>query len=123
MVHTQGGVWPRQESCNLRGVQGLALVLSEVSRLSSEASGSNGRFGGPHTTRCIHKVVHTQGGANTRRFVATAGVLLFKGGAGVGPCVERSELKQWEVWRSTYKAMHTQGGAHTMRSVATAGVL
>ena len=36
--------------------------------------------------------VHTQGGAHTRRFVATAGVLLFKRGAGAGPRVERSEL-------------------------------
>ena len=36
--------------------------------------------------------VHTQGGAHTRRSVATAGVLLFKGGAGAGPRVKRSEL-------------------------------
>ena len=38
------------------------------------------------------KAVHTQGGAHTRRSVATAGVLLFKGGAGASPLVERSEL-------------------------------
>ena len=44
-----------------------------------------GWFGGPHTRRCIHKVVHTQGGAHTRRSVATARVLLFKGGAGLAP--------------------------------------
>ena len=42
--------------------------------------------------RCTHKAVHTQGSAHTGRFVATEGVLLFKGGAGAGPCVERSEL-------------------------------
>ena len=35
--------------------------------------------------------VHTQGGAHTKRSVATAGVMLFRGGAGAGPCVERSE--------------------------------
>ena len=33
----------------------------------------------PHTSPCIHKAVHTQGGAHKRRSVATAGVLLFKG--------------------------------------------
>ena len=42
------------------------------------------------------------------RFVATAGVLLFK-----GP----------QARRYTHKAVHTQGGAHKRRSVATAGVL
>ena len=36
-----------------------------------------GGSGGPHTRRCIHKVVHTQGGAHRRRPMATAGVLLF----------------------------------------------
>ena len=44
--------------------------------------------------RCTHKAVHTPGGANTRQSVATAGVLLFKGVAGAGPRVERSEPKQ-----------------------------
>ena len=47
--------------------------------------------------------------------MATAGVLLFKGGAGAGPRVERIEPKQGVVWRSTHKAVHTQGGAHTRR--------
>ena len=37
-VHTQGGLWPPQESCYLRGVWGLAPASSEVSRLSSAAS-------------------------------------------------------------------------------------
>ena len=40
-----------------------------------------------------HNAVHTQGGAHTRRSVAAAGVLLFKGGARAGPLVERSELQ------------------------------
>ena len=40
--------------------------------------------------RCTHKAVHAQGGAHTRWPVATAVVLLFKGGAGVGPRVELS---------------------------------
>ena len=38
------------------------------------------------------KAVRTQGGAHKRRFVATAGVLLFKGPPG--------------------KAVHTKGGTH-----------
>ena len=52
--------------------------------------------------------------------MATARVLLFKGGAGAGPRVERSEPKQGVVWRSTskgtytrryiHKAVHTHGG-------------
>ena len=45
--------------------------------------GGGGQVGGG----CIH----TEGGAHTRQFVATAGVLLFKGSAGAGPRVERSE--------------------------------
>ena len=39
--------------------------------------------------------IHTEGGAHTRRSVATAGVLLFKGGAGAGARVERSEPRWW----------------------------
>ena len=53
-VHTQGGLWPLQESCYLRGLQGLAPA-------SSEASRSKGRFGGTRTRQGIHNVVHTQG--------------------------------------------------------------
>ena len=100
---------------------GLAPVLSE-------ASTSNGRFGTPHTRRRIHKVVHTQRGAHTRPSIGTTRVLLFKGAwASLG--VQRSEPKQWEVWRSTHtrrcihKVVHTQGGAHTRRCLATARVL
>ena len=52
--------------------------------------------------------MHTEGGAHTRRSVATTGVLLFK-----GP----------QARRYTQKAVHTQGGADKRRSVATAGVM
>ena len=47
--------------------------------------------GGAQRRWCTHKAVHTQGGAHTRRSVTTAGVLLFKGGAGAGPRVECSQ--------------------------------
>ena len=67
--------------------------------------------------------VHTQGGAHTRRSVATVGVLLLKGGMGARPCVESSKPKQGVVWPSTHKVLHTQGGAHKRRSMATTGVL
>ena len=52
------------------------------------------------------KAVHSHGGAHARRFVANAGVLLSKGGggAGAGPRLERSDLKQGVVWRSIGKA-------------------
>ena len=82
--------------------------------------------------RCTHKAVHTQGGAHIRRSVATAGVLLFKRGAGVGPCVKRSEPRCTmcgarvggvHTRRCIHKAVHTQGGAHTRWSVATVEVL
>ena len=49
-------------------------------------------FKGPQARRYTQKAVHTQGGAYKRRSVATAGVVLFKGGAGAGPRVERGEL-------------------------------
>ena len=83
-VRTKSGQWPLQNSCCLRGVRGLASV-------TSGASQSMGRFGGPRTRPCIHKVVHTQGRARTRWSVATTGVLLFMEGARAGPRIKRSE--------------------------------
>ena len=93
-MHTQGGLWPPQESWYLRGVRGLAPASSEVSR-------SRGWFGGPQARQYTHKAVHTQCGAHAKRSVATVGVLVFKGG---GPRVERSEPKEVVVWRSTGNA-------------------
>ena len=66
--------------------------------------------------------MHTQGGAHIGRSVATAGILILKGGVGAGPQVEQSEPKQGEVGQSRHKAVHAQGGAHTRQSVATARV-
>ena len=49
----------------------------------------------PRCAMCVGRVA----GAHTRRSVATAGVLLFKGGAGAGPRNERSEPRcGGEVW-------------------------
>ena len=52
--------------------------------------------GSGYGRRGTHKAGHTQGGAHTRRCTqkavnSSAGVLLFKGGAGAGPRVERNE--------------------------------
>ena len=60
-MHTQGGLWPPQESCYLRGVWGLAPALSEARRLSSVASRSEGLAvhtqGNAYTRQCTHKAV------------------------------------------------------------------
>ena len=52
-------------------------------------------FKGLQARRYTQKVVHTQGSAHKRQPVATAEVMLFKGGAGAGPRIERSEPKVW----------------------------
>ena len=58
--------------------------------------------------RYTQKAVHTQGGTQKRRSVATAGVMLSR-----GP----------RARRYTQMAVLTQGGTHQRRSVATAGVM
>ena len=68
-VHTQGGTHKR------RSVATVGVML----------------FKGPQATPYTQKAVHTQGSAHKRRSVA--GVMLFKGGAGAGPRVERSKPK------------------------------
>ena len=40
--------------------------------------------------RSTHKAVHTQGSAHTRRFVATARVLLFTGVRGLAPALSKA---------------------------------
>ena len=48
-------------------------------------------FKGSQARRYTQKAVHTQGGTHKTRSVASAGVMLVKGGARAGPRVERSE--------------------------------
>ena len=62
---------------------------------------------GPQARRYTQKAVHTQGGTHKRRSVATAGVMLFKGGAGAGPRVERSEPKVGGGWVGGGDFVHT----------------
>ena len=94
--------------------------------------------GGAHTRRCIdkaghaqgsaytrwyiHKAVHAQGSAYTRQSVATTEILLFKGGAGAGPSVKRTELRCTmcvgrvggaHTRQCIHKGVHAQGGADT----------
>ena len=89
--------------------------------------------GSAYTRQCTHKAVHKQGDAHKRRFVATAGVLLFKGGCRGWPLRPAKLAEAREVlavhtqggahirW-CTHKAVHTQGDAHKRRFVATAAV-
>ena len=109
--YTTGGLWPPQEYCYFRGVHRAKRAVAGGWLVLHRAS------------RYTHKAVHPQGGAHKRRSVATARVLLFKGRAGAGSCIERSEPQQGVGWCSICKAVHTQGGAHKKRSVATARVL
>ena len=78
--------------------------------------------GGTYTRQCTHKAVHTQGSAYTRQFVATTEILLFKGGAGAGPNVKRTELRCTmcvgrvggaRTRQCIHKGVHAQGGADT----------
>ena len=83
MVQTQGGAHTKRCIATTRGmlmkgeVQGLASTLSVASwcvgRVSSR-TWESARVGGAHITWCI-QVVRRQGGAHTRRFVATVGVM------------------------------------------------
>ena len=83
---------------------------------ANEARSGGLGVGGWH---CTHKAVQTQGGARTRRLVATTQVLSFKWGARAGQWVGRSQPKctmcvgrvgSGHTRRCIHKAMHTQGG-------------
>ena len=81
--------------------------------------------GGAHGGQCIHKAVHTKGGP-----YPTQESCYLSGDGGAGPrikrrepFVERSEPRQWNVWRFTHKSVPAQGGAHNRHCVATARVL
>ena len=113
------------------GEGGLALMrrTGSVWRTGGANKAHGGRGVGANKARsgvgwrCTHKSVHTQGGAHTRLSVATAGILLFKGGCrGWPPCrAKRAEVINvcGKGRRCTHKAVHRQGGAHTRQSVAT----
>ena len=137
-VHTQGGAYTRwcthnavhtQGSANTRRSVGTARVLSFKGggvwvgpRVKRSEVKQGEVWQSTHTRRCIHKVVHTQGGAHTRRSVATAGVLLFKGGC---LCWPPRGAKRAEARGGL--AVHTQGGAYTRwrthKAVQTQGAL
>ena len=106
MVHTQGGLWPRV--LLFHGGRG-SWPLRPVKRDESWGGLRVHTQGGAHTRRCTHKAVHA------RCFMANVGVLPFKGCAGLGPRLQRSETKQGVVWERTHKVVHTQGGAYTRR--------
>ena len=113
VVHTQGGLWPPQESCYLRGVQGLAPVSSEAScRQGLAIHTHRGVKGGAHIRRCIHKVVHTQGGLWPPQESC-----YFSGAQGLAPLSREASCRQGLAIHTqgvtrgcTHKAVHTQGG-------------
>ena len=62
--------------------------------------------------------MHTQGGTPKRWFVATAGVMLFKGPQ-ARRCTHKAEHPKGGLWPpqgSCYLRGHRQGGAHTRRN-------
>ena len=73
-----------------------------------------------YTRGCMHKAVQTQGGAHTRRSVATTGVLFFKGVRWLAPALSKGSHLLSEassgaqcVWERL--AVHIQGGAYARR--------
>ena len=105
-MHTQDGAYPwrctnkahynhRKSQVIETEVRGLASVSSVASWCVARAGScmwDRARVGGAHITWCIHKVVQTQGTAHTRQFVATAGLMLLKGGVAADLRIEGSEL-------------------------------
>ena len=105
-LHTKGGLWPPEESCHLGGVQGCPPHRANRAVVHIQ--------GGSYTRRCTYKAVHNESLAHKRRSVATAGVLLLRGGAGVSPA--SSEASRSPHTRPCIKkAVHIHGGAHTRR--------
>ena len=104
-VHTQGGLWPPQESCYFRGV-GLAGPSRQASSAASRVK----------VWRSTHKAVHIHCGAHPRRAVATARVLFFASNEAsfLSSTASRSEgsavrtQRSAYTWRSTHKAFCDQ---------------
>ena len=108
-AHTQGAAHRRRSVPTARVL--LFRGRARVSPASSEGSRS------PHTRRCMHRAVHIQGGAHTRRYtqkavLATAGVLLLRGPAGVSPASSEAIRSPYTRW-CIHKAVHIQRYAHT----------
>ena len=104
---TGGGVGARGGGGCERGARGGGGVGDALTRCTAGGGGAH-ETRSPHTSPCIHKVVHIQACAYTRRCTQKA------------VCSHRRSLV---IEGATGKAVHTQGGAHKRRSVATARVL
>ena len=91
------------------GYKGVGVGTRGGLRGGTGGGGQKGRFGGPHTRRCTHKAVHTQGGLWPPQESC-----YLRGGAGAGPRVERSELS---VERSEPKGTGGDGAGGTGRGV------
>ena len=97
MLHKQGNTHTRRSTqkavCGHRRSLCVLRCFFQfyTDALRSKASSRRGLVSVPQPRRYTHDAVHTQGGARKRRSVATAGVVLLKGGTVVGARVERSE--------------------------------
>ena len=72
-VHTQGGLWPPQEFCYLRGGARAGLRVEQ----SEPKQGV--------VWQSTHKAVHIQGGAHTRQSMATEESCYLRGVRGLAP--------------------------------------
>ena len=125
VVHIQGGAYTRRCTYNAVRTYGDAHKMGYVATARvllfggvqgcppHRAKGAVVQIqGGAYTRRCTYKAVHTQGAAHKMRAVATARVLLCRGGAGVSPASSEGSPSP-NTRRCMHKAVHIQGGAHT----------
>ena len=91
--------------------------LTETVRLGGGGGGANEA----RSVRGGGSAMHTQRGAYIRQSVATARVLLFKGGAGAGPCIEQSEPSVQRSELRCTMCVERVDGAHTRRCIRKAG--
>ena len=112
-VHTQGDLWPLQES-SLGGGGGVVgagtrVEQSELSikRIEPRRAMCVGRVGGAHTRRCTHKAA-----CGHCRSLVTWG-----GGGGGGTRIEQRELSVERSEPRCAMCVGRVGGAHTRRCI------
>ena len=116
-VHTQGGLWPPQESCYLKAHRQGG---THRRRWTQKAEQIKGGLWPPREATA--KVLHTEGSAHTRWSVATAGVMLFKGPqarryteGGAHTRWNTPKGGMWPLQVSCYLGGHRHGGTHRRR--------
>ena len=95
---THTAVCGHRKSLGISGGPGIGPCVER-----SEPSAERGKLKQGEVWRWIHKVVHPQGGAHTRRSLATVGVLLLKGVRGLAPCPTYPPSSSWCLCFVKYK--------------------